>query len=71
MEILVFEVSEDQFNNLPDDSVLEVTFCNTQNSQHLSHHQQYMAANLPNYTFLLGFFQEIKTRKLWRATLYT
>jgi len=48
MEILVFEVSEDQLNNLPDDSVLEVTFRNTQNTQHLSHHQHYMAANLPN-----------------------
>jgi hypothetical protein len=48
MEILVFEVSGDQFNNLPDDSVLEVTFRDTQGTQHLSHHQQSMAANLPN-----------------------
>jgi hypothetical protein len=36
-EILVSEVSEDQFNNLPDDSVLQVTFRNTQNTQRLSH----------------------------------
>lgn len=37
MENLVFEVSEDRFNILPDDSVLEVTFRSTQNTQHLSH----------------------------------
>jgi len=48
MEILVFEVSEDQFNNLPDDLVLEVTFRDIQNTQHLSHQQHYIAANLLN-----------------------
>lgn len=37
IEILVLEVSEYRFNILPDDSVLEVTFRNTQNTQHLSH----------------------------------
>ena len=47
MEILVYEVSEDQLNSLPDDSMLEVTFRNTQNTQHLSHHQHYLAVNLP------------------------
>jgi hypothetical protein len=47
MEILVFEVSEDQFNNLPDDSVLQVTFRDTTRNVSPTN-QHYMAANLPN-----------------------
>jgi hypothetical protein len=64
MEILVSEVSEDQFNNLPDDSMLEVTFRNTPNTQHLSHQPTLYGRQFAKLDIFIGILSGDQNKKV-------
>lgn len=64
MEMLVFEVSEDQFNNLPDDSTLEVTFHNIQNTQHPSHQPRLYGRQFAKLDIFTGILSGDQNKKV-------